>query len=84
MLVGDSMNRNQFESILCVLQEGLPNKSRMYEVHGHKISKGRGYFVFKFEVAKTYCILILPLHELKRQFSNFIIDVFLLKYVHIS
>jgi len=53
MLVGDSMNRNQFESILCVLREGLQNKSRMYEVHGHKITKGRGYFVFKFEV-KVY------------------------------
>ncbi|XP_057421190.1 protein trichome birefringence-like 5 [Lotus japonicus] len=49
MLVGDSMNRNQFESILCILREGLHNKSKMYEVHGHKISKGRGYFVFKFE-----------------------------------
>ncbi|KAH1216279.1 hypothetical protein AAZX31_13G086000 [Glycine max] len=49
MLVGDSMNRNQFESILCLLREGLHNKSRMYEVHGHKITKGRGYFVFKFE-----------------------------------
>ncbi|XVF19066.1 hypothetical protein REPUB_Repub11eG0078400 [Reevesia pubescens] len=49
MLVGDSMNRNQFESILCLLHEGLTNKSKMYEVHGHKITKGRGYFVFKFE-----------------------------------
>jgi hypothetical protein len=50
MLVGDSMNRNQYESILCILREGLQNKSKMYEIHGHKISKGRGYFVFKFEV----------------------------------
>lgn len=49
MLVGDSMNRNQFESILCLLHEGLSNKSKMYEVHGRKITKGRGYFVFKFE-----------------------------------
>ncbi|OMO59009.1 hypothetical protein COLO4_34337 [Corchorus olitorius] len=49
MLVGDSMNRNQFESILCLLHEGLTNKSKMYEIHGHKITKGRGYFVFKFE-----------------------------------
>ena len=50
MLVGDSMNRNQFESILCILREGLQNKSKMYEIHGYKITKGRGYFVFKFEV----------------------------------
>jgi hypothetical protein len=55
MLVGDSMNRNQFESMLCVLREGLSDKSRMYEVHGHNITKGRGYFVFKFEVSPLFC-----------------------------
>ncbi|PIM98328.1 hypothetical protein CDL12_29197 [Handroanthus impetiginosus] len=49
MLVGDSMNRNQFESLLCLLREGLHNKSKMYEVHGYKITKGRGYYIFKFE-----------------------------------
>ncbi|CAI9098452.1 OLC1v1035099C3 [Oldenlandia corymbosa var. corymbosa] len=49
MLVGDSMNRNQFESLLCLLHEGLQNKSKMYEVHGYKITKGRGYYIFKFE-----------------------------------
>ncbi|KAI8557345.1 hypothetical protein RHMOL_Rhmol04G0003400 [Rhododendron molle] len=49
MLVGDSMNRNQFESLLCLLREGLPEKSRMYEVHGYRITKGRGYYIFKFE-----------------------------------
>ncbi|XP_047945279.1 protein trichome birefringence-like 5 [Salvia hispanica] len=49
MLVGDSMNRNQFESLLCLLREGLPDKSKMYETHGYKITKGRGYFMFKFE-----------------------------------
>lgn len=49
MLVGDSMNRNQFESMLCLLQVGLQDKRRMYEIHGHKITKGRGYFVFKFK-----------------------------------
>ncbi|KAI3715319.1 hypothetical protein L6452_22298 [Arctium lappa] len=49
MLIGDSMNRNQYESLLCLLYESLPNKSKMYEIHGYKITKGRGYFVFKFE-----------------------------------
>ncbi|XP_071716991.1 protein trichome birefringence-like 5 [Rutidosis leptorrhynchoides] len=49
LLVGDSMNRNQYESLLCLLYESLPNKSKMYEIHGYKITKGRGYFVFKFE-----------------------------------
>lgn len=58
MLVGDSMNRNQFESLLCILREGLTNKSKMYEIHGYKITKGRGYYVFIFEV-------ILPMHLLR-------------------
>ncbi|XP_028774169.1 protein trichome birefringence-like 5 isoform X1 [Neltuma alba] len=49
MLIGDSMNRNQFESILCMLREGLQNKSKMYETHGYKITKGRGFYIFKFE-----------------------------------
>ncbi|KAL8189502.1 hypothetical protein R6Q57_029068 [Mikania cordata] len=49
MLVGDSMNRNQYESLLCLLHDSLPNKSKMYEIHGYKITKGRGYYVFKFE-----------------------------------
>lgn len=49
LLVGDSMNRNQFESLLCLLREGLVDKSKMYEVHGYKITKGRGQYVFKFE-----------------------------------
>ncbi|EPS60512.1 hypothetical protein M569_14291 [Genlisea aurea] len=49
LLVGDSMNRNQFESLLCLLREGLPDKSRMKEIHGYNITKGRGYYVFKFE-----------------------------------
>ncbi|KAH9617539.1 hypothetical protein KSS87_009734 [Heliosperma pusillum] len=48
MLVGDSMNRNQFESMLCLLREGLHDKSKMYEVHGYKITKGRGFYIFKF------------------------------------
>ncbi|OEL21658.1 Protein trichome birefringence-like 5 [Dichanthelium oligosanthes] len=48
MFVGDSMNRNQFESLLCILREALPDKTRMFETHGYRISKGRGYFVFKF------------------------------------
>ncbi|WOK92683.1 protein trichome birefringence-like 5 [Canna indica] len=48
MFIGDSMNRNQFESMLCLLWEALPDKSRMYETRGYKITKGRGYFIFKF------------------------------------
>lgn len=49
MIVGDSMNRNHFESLLCLLHEALPDKSKVYETGGHQVSKGRGYFKFIFE-----------------------------------
>lgn len=63
MLVGDSMNRNQFESMLCVLREGLPDKTKMYETRGYKITKGHGYFIFRF-VVSILCILSYFSHQL--------------------
>eukprot|EP01018_Ginkgo_biloba_P006644 Gb_20341 [translate_table: standard] len=48
MLVGDSMNRNQYESMLCLLREALSDKSKMFETRGYRITKGRGYYIFKF------------------------------------
>ncbi|GMI84419.1 TRICHOME BIREFRINGENCE-LIKE 5 [Hibiscus trionum] len=59
MLVGDSMNRNQFESLLCLLREGLTNKSKMYEVHGYKITKERGHYIFKFEDYNCTVVYVL-------------------------
>ncbi|KAG5101616.1 hypothetical protein JHK84_046585 [Glycine max] len=47
MLVGDSMNRNQFESILCILREGLHNKSRMYEDYNCSVLFVRSHFLVR-------------------------------------
>lgn len=73
VLVGDSMNRNQFESMLCVLRQALPDKSRLVETHGWRISKGRGFFVFKFLVQKDSDPLFncsLNIEELKNERSS--------------
>lgn len=79
MLVGDSMNRNQFESILCLLWQGLPNTKRTYENHGYKITKGRGYYVFKFEVRcvwmKVIC-LVIHSKQKKKHSVNAIVGIF--------
>lgn len=48
VFAGDSLMRNQWESMLCLLREGLTNKSRMLEMRGNRISKGKGDYVFKF------------------------------------
>ncbi|KAH7447385.1 hypothetical protein KP509_01G104400 [Ceratopteris richardii] len=48
IFAGDSLMRNQWESMLCLLREGLNNKSHMFEMKGSRITKGKGDYVFKF------------------------------------
>jgi hypothetical protein len=50
VFAGDSLMRNQWESMLCLLREGLDDKSRVIESRGSRISKGKGDYVFKFLV----------------------------------
>lgn len=49
VFVGDSIGRNQWESLICMLAEAVPNKLQIYEVNGSPISKHKGYLSFKFE-----------------------------------
>ncbi|MCO5557843.1 hypothetical protein L7F22_011415 [Adiantum nelumboides] len=48
VFVGDSLNRNQWESMLCMLRESLPDKRQIVQVHGGRITKLPGAYVFKF------------------------------------
>lgn len=48
VFAGDSVGRNQWESLLCMLSQGVTNVSTIYEVNGKPISKHKGYLSMRF------------------------------------
>ncbi|KAI3927848.1 hypothetical protein MKW98_023449 [Papaver atlanticum] len=49
VFVGDSIGRNQWESLLCMLSSVVVDKDSIYEVNGSPITKHKGFLVFKFK-----------------------------------
>ncbi|XP_010940155.2 protein trichome birefringence-like 2 [Elaeis guineensis] len=49
LFVGDSLNRNMWESLVCILRHSVKYKKRVYEASGRSQFKTRGYYSFKFK-----------------------------------
>lgn len=65
VFVGDSINRNQWESMLCMLMGAIKDSKRVYETHGRRITKEKGDYSFRFVVMKhekIYAVNFLTFH----------------------
>ncbi|KAK2454754.1 protein trichome birefringence [Trifolium repens] len=62
VFVGDSINRNQWESMLCMLLSALKDPKRVYEARGRKITKEKGNYSFS--------TLVVTLQNQSRSYSN--------------
>ncbi|KAJ9171945.1 hypothetical protein P3X46_015241 [Hevea brasiliensis] len=49
VFVGDSIGRNQWQSLLCMLATAVPDNSSIYEVNGSPITKHKGFLAFMFK-----------------------------------
>ncbi|XP_015894741.2 protein trichome birefringence-like 2 [Ziziphus jujuba] len=49
VFVGDSLNRNMWESLVCILRHSLRYKKRVYEISGKSEFKKKGIYAFRFE-----------------------------------
>ncbi|KAK0584317.1 hypothetical protein LWI29_011017 [Acer saccharum] len=48
VFAGDSIGRNQWESLICMLAEAVSNRSAIYEENGQPITKHRGFLSMRF------------------------------------
>lgn len=68
VFVGDSINRNQWESMLCLLMGAIKDPKRVYETHGRRITKEKGNYSFKFldyKCTVEYYVTHFLVHESK-------------------
>ncbi|XP_073021946.1 protein trichome birefringence-like 2 [Primulina eburnea] len=49
VFVGDSLNRNMWESLVCLLRHSISDKKRVYEISGRSEFKKKGFYAFRFE-----------------------------------
>ncbi|KAK9076179.1 hypothetical protein SSX86_004512 [Deinandra increscens subsp. villosa] len=49
VFVGDSLNRNMWESLVCILRHSLRNKKGVFEISGRREFKKKGFYAFRFE-----------------------------------
>lgn len=59
VFVGDSLNRNMWESLVCILRNSVKDQSKVFEAHGRQVFRGEAAYSFIFKVG---CVFYLFFH----------------------
>uniref|UniRef100_A0ACD5WWI5 Uncharacterized protein n=1 Tax=Avena sativa TaxID=4498 RepID=A0ACD5WWI5_AVESA len=73
VFVGDSLNRNQWESMMCLLREAVSDPARIREARGRRITKEKGDYNFKFldyNCSVEYYVTHFLVHEGKSRIGQ--------------
>ena len=57
VFVGDSLNRNMWESLVCILRNSVKDKRKVYEANGRVHFRGEAFYSFIFEVSVHFFCL---------------------------
>jgi hypothetical protein len=77
VFVGDSLNRNMWESLVCILRNSVRNKTKLFEVSGRSQFKAQGAYSFLFQVDVLYsnlcCLYSFQRLCMSYQCANFLL-----------
>lgn len=70
VFVGDSLNRNMWESLVCILRQNVRNKKRVFEISGKREFKKKGVYAFRFEASFLFTDNLLSTENLVKVYAN--------------
>ena len=59
VFVGDSLNRNMWESLVCILKGSVKDRSKVFEANGRHHFRGEASYSFVFKVGYQFHLLNL-------------------------
>lgn len=59
VFVGDSLNRNMWESLICILRNSVKDQKKVYEQSGRHHFRSEASYSFIFEVSYDESIIVL-------------------------
>lgn len=77
VFVGDSLSRNMWESMVCILRQSVKDKKHVFEISGKTEFKKKGVYAFRFEASFWYIYEIL----LSISCNDISIEIFSLLYL---